>query len=112
MGAMSRRKGASAERELAAELRRLGFDGARRGRQYSGTPESPDVFAVPGWLIESKRTEKFSVYAALDQAVADAGVTNVPVVAHRRNGKPWVLIIKLDDFESAAKAWLGGKVTS
>ena len=97
MGQFSRDKGKVGERELAHELTRvLGVD-ARRGVQFRGSPGSPDVIAaIPDVHFECKRTERFRLYEALDQAVADAG-TNIPVVLHRQNRKPWVAIVRLDD---------------
>jgi len=70
---------------------------ARRGVQFRGSPDSPDVIAdIPGIHIECKRTERFRLYEALEQAVKDAGA-NVPVVLHRQNRQPWVAVIRLDD---------------
>ena len=93
MGKKSRTKGASGERELAREFERLFGVEARRGQQHCGGPDSPDVKVdIPDVHIECKRTERFRLYEALDQAIADAGV-KVPVVAHRQNRKPWVAVV-------------------
>jgi hypothetical protein len=97
MGAMSKRKGVKGELELSHELRRVLGVSARRGQQYSGSPESPDiVHSIPGVHIECKRVEKLQLTQALDQAVADAG-TDVPVVMSRRNRQPWLVTVRLDD---------------
>jgi len=97
MGRFSRNKGKVGERELAHELTRVLGVSARRGVQFQGSPDSPDVIAdIPDLHIECKRTERFRLYEALDQAVADAG-TKVPVVFHRQNHQPWVAVIRLDD---------------
>ncbi len=95
MGRMQRTKGAAGERELARELRRIGFADCRRGQQYSGL-EGRDVVGVPGVHAESKRTERLSLYKALGQATEDADTGDVPVVFHRANQKPWVAIVELD----------------
>ena len=96
---MSRDKGQRGEREVAALLKTYGFE-ARRGQQFRGGPDSPDVVHnIPGLHIEVKRTEKLSVYAALEQASRDAaGGTDVPVVFHRRSRKPYVIIMDANDF--------------
>jgi len=100
MGLFSRNKGKAGERELAHELTRVLGVSARRGVQFHGSPGSPDVIAdIPDVHIECKRTERFRLYEALDQAVDDAG-TNVPVVLHRQNRKPWVVIVRLDDLST------------
>ena len=98
MGAMSRRKGAAAEREVAELLRSFGFQ-ARRGQQFSGSPDSPDVkHDIPGIHIECKRTERFSLYPAMEQAKGDRNAGDVPVVFHRQNGRPWVVCMEAADF--------------
>jgi len=102
MGAKSRRKGCRGEREAAAEVRRLFGVEARRGRQYHGCDEAPDVqAAIPGVHIEVKRVEALRLYPALIQAAVDAG-QNVPLVLYRANGKPWVAIVRLDNLPRLA----------
>ena len=97
MGRFSRNKGKVGERELAHELTRVLGVTARRGVQFHGGPNSPDVIAdIPDIHIECKRTERFRLYEALEQAVADAG-NKVPIVLHRQNRQPWVAVIRLDD---------------
>ncbi len=101
MGAKSRRKGATGEREWAAVLRKHGLS-ARRGVQYSGGPGSPDVVHdLVGVHFEVKRVEALRLYKALEQAQADSdagGTGAIPVVAHRKNGKPWVVIMYAEDW--------------
>jgi hypothetical protein len=102
MGAKSRRKGQVGERDAAAELRRLFRVEARRGRQFQGTDESPDLLVdIPKVHFEVKRTEALRLYDALGQATDDAG-ENVPVVLYRANRKPWVTITLLDDLPRLA----------
>ena len=97
MGRMSRQKGKRGEREAAAELGAiLGVD-ARRGVQYQGGPDSPDV-VLPGVPIhvEAKRTERLSLWSAIEQAKADAPSGSVPCVWHKANRKPSVIIVETD----------------
>jgi len=102
MGRKSRDKGASGERELAHELSRLLGVEARRGRQYHGGPGSADVAVdIPDVHIECKRTERLRLYEALEQAIGDAG-GKAPIVVHRQNHKPWVVIVRLDDLPRLA----------
>jgi hypothetical protein len=102
MGAKSRRKGCRGEREAAAEIARLFRVEARRGRQYCGDPEAPDIrTAIAGIRFEVKRTEALRLYAALDQAIRDAG-EQIPLVLHRSNHRPWVAIVQLDDLPRLA----------
>lgn len=102
MGAKSRRKGVRGELEAAAELRRLFRVEASRGRQYHGGDEAPDVkAAIDRVHFEVKRVEALRLYAALDQAIADAG-DNIPVVLHRASQRPWVAIVRLEDLPRLA----------
>ena len=96
MSAMQRRKGAAGERELARYLTARGHP-ARRGVQYSGSPDSPDVVceSLP-FHFEVKRCERLRLHEAMTQATGDAG-ENVPLVAHRRNGGEWLAVMRLTD---------------
>ena len=100
----SKAKGAAGERELANYLSDRGY-GARRGQQFSGGKDSPDVVCdtLAGYHLECKRVEAGNLYKWLDQAKRDAG-GKVPLVVHRKNGKDWVAIMPLDDFLAMALA--------
>lgn len=99
----SNQKGKRGERDAAKFLREHGFE-ARRGQQFSGGGDSPDVVhSIPGVHIEVKRTERFRLYAALEQAIEDAGPDDTPVVMHRQNGKPWVVVLDAEEFFSLLK---------
>ena len=94
----SSRKGKVGEREAALFLRTHGFE-ARRGQQHAGGPDSPDVVHdIDGIHLEVKRVEKLRIYEALEQADRDSAVSDMPVVLHRRNRKPWVVIMYGGDF--------------
>lgn len=96
------RKGKTGELEAAREIARLFRVEARRGRQYCGDPEAPDIrTAIAGVHFEVKRAEAFRLHAALEQAIEDAG-ENIPVVLHRGNHRPWVAIVRLDDLPRLA----------
>lgn len=104
----SRAKGARGERELAKVLRDNGFPDARRGQQFKGSPESPDVIALDGIHIECKRVERLNVSEAMAQAKRDAGEL-VPIVAHRKNGEQWLVTMELVNWLDLYKAWKGVK---
>tara|TARA_Y100000034_G_C6815249_1_gene366714 strand:+ start:585 stop:920 length:336 start_codon:yes stop_codon:yes gene_type:complete len=97
MSKMQRDKGKAGEREVVNLLKNNGFE-ARRGQQFKGTKDSPDVIHnIPGVHLEVKRREALSLYPALEKA-RDEAHPDMPVVFHRRNGKPWVAIMYADDF--------------
>lgn len=98
----SREKGKRGEREFAKAMTELGIP-SRRGVQHCGGEDSPDVRCdLPGYHFEVKRTEKLRIWDAVAQAEGDCGA-NVPVVAHRANGKDWVVVLRLEDFVRLAK---------
>ena len=102
MGLRSRNKGKRGEREAAAEIARLFRIDARRGQQYCGASDSPDIHtSIARVHFEVKRVEAFRLYEALAQAVRDAG-ENTPVVLHKQNRQPWVAIVRLDDLPALA----------
>ena len=94
----SRAKGCRGERQWRDQLREAGFD-ARRGQQFSGGTDSPDVVcpSLPTLHFEVKNVEAGNPYRWLEQACRDAG-SKMPVVAHKRNNHPWIVIMTATDF--------------
>lgn len=100
MAKNSKRKGKVGELELARKLREYGYD-SRRTVQYNGKEEEgqADLLGLPGIHIECKRTEKLSLYDAVNQAKRDSeGSDELPVVFHRKNHCEWLAILPLEDF--------------
>lgn len=99
-------KGKCGERELSKKLTELFGEPCRRGKQYCGSEDSPDVVGLPGIHIECKRTNVLRLWEAVDQATAECG-GNVPVVCHRPNRREWIAIVPLDRLpELATKVYL------
>jgi hypothetical protein len=96
----SRAKGCRNERACAHELNRLFGTECRRGCQFQGSPDSPDVVGFP-LHVECKAVEKLNINEAVEQAVADCG-SKIPCVIHKRNRKPWLITMRLDDAPEAA----------
>jgi Holliday junction resolvase len=94
----SRAKGARGERQWRDELRAAGY-AARRGQQFAGSPDSPDVEcdALPWAHFEVKAVERLNIEDAMDQAQRDCG-HKVPFVAHKRNFRPWLLTMTAQTF--------------
>ena len=99
----SKQKGNAGEREFASFLRSTLGILARRGVQYSGTPDSPDVVTNTNIHFEVKRVEALNLSQAFAQANAECG-EKIPCVAHRRNRSPWLLTIRAEDAMEFAKA--------
>jgi len=92
MGSMSRTKGASGERELAALLSELsGRRIVRRVRQHAG---DSDLLGLDPWCIESKRARAAPMALIArewwPQAVAQARAHGgVPLLCFRADRAPW-----------------------
>lgn len=92
----SRAKGAAAEREVAGILRSHGFE-ARRGQQFSGGGDSPDVVSDFPLHLEVKRVENLQMHKAMAQSIADAPEGKPPCVVHRRSSSEWLLTMRFED---------------
>jgi len=108
MGKSSRTKGKVGEREAAKALaKNLGPQAdPRRGVQYQGGPDSPDVVgALPGFHPEVKRLKRIAACRFMDQATRDAGSGLRPLVLMREDCGEWLLIIRLDDIKALCEAY-------
>ena len=100
----SRAKGARAERELAHRLSEFGFQ-CRRGQQFSGI-EGEDVVGLPMVHIECKSVERLNLRDAMAQSERDAKEDQIPVVMHKKNRKPWLVTLNLEDFMMMYRQWI------
>lgn len=102
MGKMQRNKGRKGEIEFAHLCQDHGYKDTHRTAQHCGkTGQAGDVEGLPGIHIEVKRTEKLNLYEAMEQSMRDCEAANkgeIPIVAHRRNNKKWLIILNADDF--------------
>lgn len=98
MGRSSQRKGADAERELAAILRERGYEVERDGSLTYG--EIPDLTGLPMIHIEVKRVERLNVGEAMSQAIRDSERFHdgAPALFHRRSRAPWLVTMRLEDW--------------
>lgn len=101
-----RAKGARGERNAAqAWAEALGLDPAtcRRGQQFAGGTDSPDVVhPLANIHLEVKRVERGNPYQWMEQAVRDAG-GKIPLVLHRRNRQDWLALVRLSDVQRLAE---------
>jgi len=94
----SKNKGKRGELEVAALLRGFGYD-ARRGQQFSGGGDSPDVVhSIKGLHIEVKYTEAFNAYKAMEQAEKDCKKGDIPLVFYRKKRKRWMVLVDAEAF--------------
>lgn len=90
-------KGKRGERELAKVLQSYGYD-CRRGQQFCGANGDADVIGLDGVHIECKRVERLNIDQAMEQSLNDARSDERAVVMHRKNGRPWLVTMLLDDW--------------
>jgi hypothetical protein len=85
-------------------LREAGFLKSFRGQQYCGAAGNADVVCpeLPWAHFEVKGVQNLNVLNAMKQAVNDAG-TKTPVVAHKKNGEPWLVTMLADDWLELVK---------
>ena len=107
MSAMQRRKGATGERELAAEIHAAtGWNVQRRCRQHEG---DSDLEGVPGWSVESKRHATATpgqVAAWWRQTVEQAERAGErPVLFYRQNRGAWRACWPLSALLAPAEKW-------
>jgi Holliday junction resolvase len=95
-GRGKRNKGAAGERELAGILKdNLGFEVKRNlGQARDGA----DDITIQKFRIEVKRQERLQVDKWSEQVESCSKSGEIPILAYRRNGQPWRICLKLDDF--------------
>lgn len=93
----SKQKGARGERLFRDLLKFYGYE-ARRGKQYSGNEEAPDVVHnVPNTHFEVKFVEKLNIRQAMEQAKNDCG-NKIPVVAHKTKNGEWLVTLQAQNY--------------
>jgi len=102
-------KGKRGEREWSKWLRdNLDCKDARRGQQFQGGADSPDVVCgIPNTHCEVKRVEKLNLGNAMAQAVSDSDGDAIPYCAHRKNMGEWMVTVRACDLVSFAEMILG-----
>lgn len=97
----SKRKGNAGELELLHLLEAAGLSVQRNDQRFIGGMDNPDIALQAGgkrYHLEVKRAERFNAYEAMDQAIIDSNGKAVPVVVHRRNRRPWLVVLRMGDF--------------
>jgi len=92
------------ERLWRDQLREAGFLKAFRGQQYCGAAGNADVVCpeLPSFHFEVKGVQNLNVLNAVKQAINDAG-EKTPVVAHKKNGEPWLVTMLAADWLDLVK---------
>lgn len=107
----SRAKGKRVELEAAKALHEQGFTDARRGQQFSGGADSPDIAdAIPGVHIEVKGVEALNIWKAMKQSRDEAGPLEVPIVLFKRNRGEWLVCVPLDQVGRLIDKWVEARL--
>lgn len=96
----SRQKGKRGERSWRDFLIQHGYH-ARRGQQYSGDKSSPDVICNElheYFHCEVKTAEQLNLYKAIEQAYTDCPEGKLRYIAHKKNGKDWLVTMTAEDW--------------
>jgi hypothetical protein len=104
----SRQKGKRGELEWAKFLNeKVPTANARRGQQYEGSSDSPDVVSALPFHWEVKRVQQLNLHDAVDKCRAESGYGRWPAVAHRKNDRKWVVSMDAGDFLKLVELALG-----
>lgn len=107
-GRASRRKGKTGELEVAKLFAAVGIP-ARRGQQYAGDIEAPDVVVSQEYRdlidVEVKRTERLKLTEWMRQQREDTDNSGNGVIFHRRNLEEWNVILPAEFFLKIFKVY-------
>ncbi len=103
-----KQKGKRGELEFARLCRANGWN-VRRTAQYCGnTGDAADVVGLPGVHVEVKRVERLNIEDAMAQARRDSKKSGrVPIVAHRKNNREWLITMRAADWFDMFREWRG-----
>ena len=112
MGKFSRDKGARGERMWRDVCRSEGYDAERGCQMYDRGSDIADVIGLPGIHVEVKMVERLNVRDAMAQSIHDAeveGKGNIPIVAHKKSRRPWLVTLRAEDWFRLYREWEAGQ---
>lgn len=104
----SRAKGVAGEREWSSICKEQGYN-TRRGQQFCGNNGDADVVGIDGVHMEIKRVQNLNISKAIKQAVEDSRESEIPIVAHRKNGEKWLVTMRAEDWFEFLREWNSSK---
>ncbi len=96
------KKGKSGEREFSNKLRSIGIN-ARRSKQYCGSNGDADIICDLPLFFEVKRCQNLNLHKAMEKALAECQPEKIPVIAHRKNGKEWLVTLRFENIDFFSK---------
>lgn len=110
MSLNSKAKGKRGELLWAKLCREHGFEEVRRTAQFCGSSgEAADCIGLPYIHQEVKFSEHLNIREAMRQAIRDCKAENkgnIPIVAHKKNGRPWLVTLTAEGFFEIYKGYL------
>lgn len=110
MAINSRNKGIRGEKQWAELCQQHGFEDAHRTGQFCGkTGQAADVEGLPYIHTEVKWVQNLNLREAMRQSIRDCkaeGKGNIPIVASKKNGRPWLVTLSSDGFFEIYKGYL------
>lgn len=100
MAINSKRKGNAGEREFSKKFNEIFGTSLRRSQQYCGNVDSADVIGIDGLHFEVKRVQNINLTKVMEICELDCQGESIPVVGHRKDFKPWLITVKLDDLKA------------
>lgn len=101
----SNQKGKAGEREFANLCNEYGFS-CRRSQQYAGINNDADVVGLPDIHIEVKRVQSLNIDKAMDKTMQDKKEEEYGIVAHRKDGRPWLVTMVFEEWIEIYKMYL------
>jgi len=109
-GKTAKRKGSGFEREIAKYLNeKLGINSYRTPLSGAIQNLRADLMGTPDLHVECKRTEKFQIYAALEQAEKARDKGTLVTVINRRNKMTTgesLVVMRLDEWLELYRRYL------
>jgi Holliday junction resolvase len=96
MSKLSRQRGASYEREIAAEVFEVTGHKVRRNLNQYQVKDEGDLI-LGQFLIECKRRRKIAVYEWMEQAERSSNPSQTPVVVMRADGEKSLAVMRWPD---------------
>ena len=102
----SKKKGSRGELLFVKLCKKYGYN-VRRTQQYCGnTGDAADVTNLSGIHVEVKCVQALNLAKAMEQAVNDCKDDKIPIVAHKKDYKPWYITMSAENWFKLYGEWI------
>ena len=104
MSRYNRTKGHSFERQIAAELRTIGWPDCittrqARGGNWEHTDDGRDLVRTPGLAIQCKRLKEYAPVSTIEEIIDYPKENEMRLVLTKANGRPIMAILPWEDLK-------------